>query len=395
MVNPIGKIGGAERVLLSVLTSLRDRFVDLQATVITLTDGPLLEESERLGADSVCLEASDALNTIGESRHALAALARAGFAAPRALGLAGRLRKLIDSRQADIVHSFGLKTHLLLALRPPHRATVVWQVQDYYSRRTLSRLLCGPASRTAACVIGDSESVARDTRALVKSDKVIAIDNAVDTQRYTPDGKCADLDSAGGRAGVSTGVLKIGLVAAYARWKGQPTFLEAARRVIESTDAEVRFYVIGGPIYSTSGQFTREELEQLADRLGIRNRVCFVPFQADTAPVFRALDVVVHASTDPEPFGLVVTEALACGRPTIVAGAGGAADIITDGVDALTHKPGDAQDLAAKILALVEDPALRARLGAQGLETARRSYGLDRYADQVEAVYRRLASRGR
>jgi glycosyltransferase involved in cell wall biosynthesis len=78
----------------------------------------------------------------------------------------------------------------------------------------------------------------------------------------------------------------------------------------------------------------------------------------------RALDVVVHASTSPEPFGLVIAEAMACERPVIVSVAGGAAEIVTLGVDALGHHPGDAEGLAARMTELAIDPALRRRLGS-------------------------------
>ena len=54
----------------------------------------------------------------------------------------------------------------------------------------------------------------------------------------------------------------------------------------------------------------------------------------------RALDVVVHASTQPEPFGLVIAEAMACGRAVVVSSGGGAAEIVTPGEDALVHEVG-------------------------------------------------------
>ena len=53
----------------------------------------------------------------------------------------------------------------------------------------------------------------------------------------------------------------------------------------------------------------------------------------------RALDIVVHASTEPEPFGLTIAEGMASGRAVIVSAAGGAAEIVQDGVDALTCAP--------------------------------------------------------
>jgi glycosyltransferase involved in cell wall biosynthesis len=104
------------------------------------------------------------------------------------------------------------------------------------------------------------------------------------------------------------------------------------------------------------------------------------------------LDIVVHASTEPEPFGLVIAEAMACGRPIIVSRAGGAAEIAQAG--ALFHRPGDAVDLAARMSELIADPALRQSLGAAGREAAQRLFSRSRLADSLVAVYEALAPAG-
>ena len=150
----------------------------------------------------------------------------------------------------------------------------------------------------------------------------------------------------------------------------------------------VRFYIIGGPIYRTAGsQFSLEELSSYAASLGIAASVGFVPFQADPADIYRALDIVVHASTLPEPFGLTVAEAMACGRAVIVSNAGGAAEVFTDGVDALGHPPGDVAALAARMRQLIEDPGLRERLGSNARVTAKRQFDRSRLGPDLLRAY--------
>ena len=105
----------------------------------------------------------------------------------------------------------------------------------------------------------------------------------------------------------------------------------------------------------------------------------------------RALDVVVHASTEPEPFGLVIAEGMACARPVIVSRAGGAAEITTPGVDALAYAPGDSGQLAECLLSLVSDAALRRRLGDAGRATAERVFDPRRMAADMTPVYESLA----
>ena len=103
----------------------------------------------------------------------------------------------------------------------------------------------------------------------------------------------------------------------------------------------------------------------------------------------RGLDIVVHASTQPEPFGMVIIEAMACGKPVIASQAGGAAELF-DGENGLAHSPGDAVMLASQIQRLGGDPELRRRLGGAGRATAERLYTGKRLANELIAVYREI-----
>src|SRR5262249_31327360 len=102
------------------------------------------------------------------------------------------------------------------------------------------------------------------------------------------------------------------------------------------------------------------------------------------------LDVVVHASTKPEPFGLTIVEAMACGRPVIVAQTGGAAELIRSGEDAVGGTPGDGEALATAIRELVSNPQRRQRLAAQARRTAIERFSCSRLGPELSAVYQKL-----
>jgi glycosyltransferase involved in cell wall biosynthesis len=155
----------------------------------------------------------------------------------------------------------------------------------------------------------------------------------------------------------------------------------------------VQFYIVGGAIYHTAGsQWSGEELDALARELGIEQHVTRVPFQEDTANVYRSLDIVVHASTKPEPFGLTIVEAMACGRPVIISKAGGAAEIFEDGIDALGFAPGDEAALAGRIRMLVEDAGLRSNLAERARRTAVERFSDARIGGELARVYARAAT---
>src|SRR5262249_17438490 len=108
--------------------------------------------------------------------------------------------------------------------------------------------------------------------------------------------------------------------------------------------------------------------------------------------IYRALDVVVHASTRPEPFGLTIVEAMACGKPVIVSQAGGAAELFTPDQDAIGFPPGNVAALAAAITRLANDPEERRRVGKNARQTACSQFNRDRIAPQLLAFYRRFVT---
>jgi len=202
-------------------------------------------------------------------------------------------------------------------------------------------------------------------------------------------GKSLDLDAASGLEPAPPGTVRVGLVATFARWKGHQVFLEALARL--SSRTPVRGYIIGAPIYQTGGsQWSLEELRRQANRLGLEGRVGFTGFVDDVSGAMRSLDIVVHASTQPEPFGMVIIEAMACARPIVASRAGGAAELITEGDNALSHPPGDSTALAELIMLLACNQELRERMGKAGRTTAERLFGRDRLAGELISLYRQI-----
>jgi glycosyltransferase involved in cell wall biosynthesis len=130
----------------------------------------------------------------------------------------------------------------------------------------------------------------------------------------------------------------------------------------------------------------RQELQALAARLGVADRVRFEPARAPEAlpEVYRGADAVLFPVQWAEPWGLVPLEAMALGRPVVATGRGGSGDYLREGENALLFEAGDPAGLSAALVRLSEDPALRARLREGGLRTAR-EHGEDRFNAQAVA----------
>ena len=118
----------------------------------------------------------------------------------------------------------------------------------------------------------------------------------------------------------------------------------------------MRAYVIGGAVYATAGsQWSPAELQTLAAARGLSDTVGFTGHVDDVPAALRSLDIVVHASTEPEPFGMVIAEGMAARRAVVAARGGGAAELFDDRVSAVGYTPGDAAELAARLAELVVD----------------------------------------
>ncbi len=390
-LNPCGQMGGAEMSLMDLLASMRAAQPGWRLSLVLGEDGPLVERARAAGVETIVTPFPDSVARLGDSGSgALGALWSSVKAGPGAIAYALRLRRTLRELSPDIVHTNGFKMHVLSVWACPGSTPVVWHIRDYVSTRPLmKRLLRWHAGRCTAAV-GNSQSVARDIREVCGQKlETLCIYNAIDLKRYSPIGEKNDLDSLSGLDPAPHGTVRVGLVATLAHWKGHAVFLRALARLPK--DLPLRAYVIGGAIYQTeNSQRTIGDLRALAASLGIAEKVGFTGYVPDTAGAIRALDILVHASTQPEPFGRVIAEGMACGRAVICSSAGGAAELITEGEDALAHPPGDDAALAGRILELVRDPELRGRLGRAGRITSERRFERSRLSDELIPLYQRI-----
>ncbi len=392
-LNPSGHLGGAEACLLDMIAVLRQSRPEWKISLVMAESGPLAERATTLGAEIQTLPFPPDLAQLGDSgESSRAALALQMLrTTPAVLRYRKQLRAYLSQLRPEIIHTNGFKMHVLGALAKPPGSALIWHIHDYVSPRALMARLLRRMAKRADAIITNSQSVAEDIRSVVgESTKIAPILNVVDLQEFSPAGRRLDLDSQCGLPPALPSTVRVGLVATMAWWKGHRLFLDALSLL--PADTPVRGYIIGGAVYQTSSkQESIEALKEYAAELGISDRVGFTGFVDQPASAMRALDIVVHASTQPEPFGRVIAEAMACGKPMISSGVGGAAEILVMGDFAIAFMLGDAVSLARSITQLANDPSLRVQLGGNGLSTARARFGRERLVSQLPPVYEEVA----
>ena len=399
-LNTTGTLGGAELCLLDVMTALKQARPEWALAAFVGEDGPLRTGIEALGARGRVMPLPASVARLGDaslrgrdgkSRGRLAlAFAAAPAAAPAAAYLA-RLKTAIREEKPDRIHTINLKAHVLGAWAAPKNVPVIWHLHDYVNSRPVMARLLRLAARRGISGVGVSRSVAEDAEKALRGRIPVSFEyNAVDLTRFAPDGPRLDLDAASGLPPAPERTVRLGLVATFAHWKGHDVFLEAAAKAKAqaASDRPCRFYIVGGPIYLTTGsQWSLDDLKSRAEALGLGESLGFAGHQTDPSAAMRALDVIVHASIRPEPFGRVIIEGMACGKAVIAVSGGGSAELFVDNETALGIPAGDPEALAQAMLRLISDESLRARLGRFGRESAVSRFDRSHLGDRWAARY--------
>jgi len=399
-ISPFAELGGSERCLLDMLAMLGRAAPEIERRLLLMAEGPLEREAGALGAKVTTLPLPRELGALGESGSATS-FARGVLAGLRvsrsALGYLREFDRVLGSIRPDVVHSNGMKAHVLTATLARRRCPIVLHMHDLVGQRRLSKHLLALLCSRQVRVVANSSAVLHDCAKVLPRARVSLVRNAVDTAYFSPGpGEPEWLSAMAGMAAPGPSTTCFALVSTFARWKGHDLVLRAAARALElEPGLDARWYIVGEPIYTTSGgQFSRDELVGLARELGIEDRVGFAPFVRDVARVFRSADVVVHASNEREAFGRTIVEAMACQRPVIACAAGGAAELFEDGVTALGFPPGDVAALARAMLRLAREPALRGRMARAGREHAVSAFDRERLGPELVDLYRGVLAGG-
>jgi glycosyltransferase involved in cell wall biosynthesis len=236
----------------------------------------------------------------------------------------------------------------------------------------------------ADAIVGVSNHTAKTfVEAGYRADRVHAVLNAIEPSRWDP-----SLDPAPGRAslGVPDGAPLIVSVARLFRWKGHLELLGALAQV-KRKHPNVRLAVVGSDYPADSG--ATQMLKAHAHELGVGQNVMFTGQRSDVASLLAACNVFSLPSFE-EPFGLVFAEAMAMKRPVVALASGGTPEVVEHGKCGLLSPPGDIDALAANLLRLLGDPALRTQFGEYGRWRIEQHFTPQRMASDFAALYARM-----
>lgn len=353
-VDQTGQLGGGELAILPWLRAHSEG-----AHVVLFEDGPFRPLIEECGipVDVFTLDTLKGVRRESGVRSILSAL-------PAFASLRGRLAGLAAG--FDLLYANSQKAFLLAALSKRRGQPLIWHLRDILTAEHFSPILRKLAvfagNRYASVIIANSHATAESfVAAGGLRHKVRVVHDGIDPQPFdsiAPEAIAALRKEIG-----SESSSMIGIFGRLSPWKGQHILLDAISAI-----PGAHAILIGDALFGESAY--AEDLKLRATQPDIAGRVHFLGFRRDIPALMQAMDIIVHASTSPEPFGLVIVEGMLARKPVIATRAGGAIEIIQEGESGMLVTPGSISELRTAIERLLSDPVATERLSRDGRRRA-------------------------
>lgn len=296
-----------------------------------------------------------------------------------------KLKNFLKKERINVVHTNSMLAHIYGAIAARlAEVPCIWHMQDIVDPKMASGL-----ARKALVSLGGilPEKIVVVSKAVGQMftgkniQKVQVVYNGTDVEKFSPDvdGSLIRKDF-----NIADDELVVGIVGRLKPWKGQKEFLKAASGVARSLP-NTTFLIVGDTTFGYKEY--KDELIQLADELGISSRVILTGKRNDIPNVIRAMDVMVHASLKPEPFGLVIVEGMASGIPVVASSRGGPLEIIEDGKDGYLVNPEETDMLANKIIELLKDQSLRQKIAEAARKKVVEQFSIKNFVKQFQKIY--------
>lgn len=368
-VNHVGVLAGAEYCCLAIATAYRQT-----SHMVLFEDGGFRQALEDAGVAVTVTPAPDALMTIRTS---------SGFNSLRAIPALWQMARTLaqTARQYDVIYANSQKAFMVSALvtflgSPP----LIWHLRDILTAKHFSAvnryIVLKLANWRAAQVWVASQATA---------DAFVAAGGRPDLVKVMYDGIAADKfeqvsvdQSQSIREELNIGDAPlVGLFSRLSYWKGQHVLIEALQDL-----PDVHALIVGDALFGEDDYVTK--IKAMAATPDLKDRVHWLGFRHDVPVLMTACDIVVHASTEPEPCARIAVEGQLARKPVIAAAAGGMFEVVEDTDSGRLFPPGDAKALSKIIQEILDDSLYAQTLADQGKQSAQEKFSPERCIQMLE-----------
>ena len=369
------RLGGGEIALLNLVMALdKQRFTPL---VVLGSNGKLADRLAQAGIETHIIPLDSKLAETRRKSVTPALLLQPSRLCKLVI-YAWKLARFMQMRHVDALHTNSLKADIIGAVSARiARVPLVWHVRDRIAPDYLPapavhcfRWLC---RHIPNCVIANSGATLATLGKAPRPHQHVVHDGMPPMALPpTPAHNPAPV---------------IGLVGRISPWKGQHIFVEAARLVHKRHPA-ARYQIIGAPLFGEDAY--EQDVRAQVKRLQLESSFEFTGFRDDIQKAIQELDILVHASITPEPFGQVVAEAMQLEKPVVATNGGGVPEIVEQHRTGILVPRGDAPQMASAIEWLLNNPHERARMGLAGRKRIVARFSIRQTARKVEQIYDEL-----
>ncbi|MDJ0568227.1 MAG: glycosyltransferase family 4 protein [Pleurocapsa sp. MO_192.B19] len=355
-------MGGAELSLLDLATAYSQT-----SKVLLFKDGPLRDRLEKAEVKVSIAQASETMLNLRTS-GGLNSLTTV----PELWNIAGHMTQ--EAKGYDLILANSQKAFVTAAIAtlrgsPP----VLWYLHDILTAKHFSRInrmvAVFLANRFAAKVLVNSQATGKAFVAAGGKEELLeVVYNGFESQKFDIVA-IQDIETIRSQLGIGNAPL-IGLFSRLSYWKGQHILLDAIKEL-----PQVHVILVGEALFGEQEYVFK--LKTLAAMPELAGRVHWLGFRDDIPALMKACDIVAHTSTEPEPFGRVIVEGQLAQKPVIATAAGGALELIEDGINGYLFPPGDAIALRRLIQKLISDRSLAETIAQQGYINAKTNFSLE------------------
>lgn len=378
-VHQASELYGSDKTLFDLTTGLNKS--QFHPVVILPGPGPLQDELHAKNIETHIVT----LTKLSRVKMSISGLAQIPFSL---LKSTHALTKVLSGTRIDIVHSNTLAVLTGAAWAKLHSKPHVWHVHEMITKPTFVKkgyaiLLNVLADKVVFISNASKDLFTSSNPKLTKKSTVVW--NGLN--RTIP--KNADkISSLRRNLGLNKHDILVALVGRINRWKGQQLLIQAATAIWEKQIENIHFLIVGS---APPGQnHFKKSLVEAANNSPASEQIHFMDFYRNIWEIWDACDIAVLPSTEPEPFGMVVLEAMASQKPVVAAGHGGVTEIVKNNETGYIITPSNTQELADALIKLSLDQELRNKFAKSGFLRYKNHFLLKNYLSSFESIYKNI-----
>ena len=364
-VHSSSELYGSDRSLLNIVKHINKTEFDV--FIILPCQGPLVDEMKKVSGVKV------KIYEVAVLRRKNLSIKGGALYFKKFMSSYFYLKKFIKENAINIgdTNTSGILSGAIAAKHC--RVKSVWHIREIINNKAENKIISIMMNRYADLIVANSKSTAMALK--MNQNKIRVVYNAVEAKINA--------------SIIPHNTLTVGMAGRINRWKGQKLLVDAAELVHKSLPDVI--FKIAGDVFIGEEQLKQELIQHINEK-NLSDIVILNGQVNDMSIFYSNLDLFVLPSIQPEPFGLVILEAMEYGLPVIATNHGGPIEIIDDGADGYLVDYEKPNEMAERIIELMSDPIKRKAMGIKGQDKMKQCFSVTVMVGCIEAIYNEMMS---